>query len=542
MLLNKSGKSFIGVLALSLAVVATLSGCSGSNNQDNQSNGGGNGAAQGSNNVQADAGGDQKEDKKYTISVAKSAVVPVDENGEMLKYWEEKLNVDYDVWNIEGGKWHEIMNLRFASGEVPDLMDVNGFETLQKYVKQDLLAEIPEDMLKENAPFLYNEMIEKQLPGGLKYGKVDGKLYGIPKPNSFPLRKPIVWRGDWLKGIGMDKAPETLEQFEEAMYKFALEDPDNNGKKDTYGLSQTGMESVYGAFGYVPGIWQERDGKLVYASVQPEVKEALKLLSKWYKDGVLDPEFITGENQGGYYAFSHAFFNSRIGLTSIGAFYHWKPLLHEGDTKSENYLEFSKINSEAAESLVYGKPPVGPDGLMGIGGPSVVGSTLVGFGKQLEKEPDKLAKILQTLDAMNASYEDYLTSIFGKKGEHWDYNEETGFPGFINDMDAKKLTEMGVMLNPFEPAEYAIKRAKPRFDWAEENYFGIGGISNALLSPLPSDSKYKEELKKIEDEAFINIITGDKPVDYFDEFVEKWRASGGEKLEQEANEWFANIQ
>lgn len=59
---------------------------------------------------------------------------------------------------------------------------------------------------------------------------------------------------------------------------------------------------VYGAFGFLPDRWTEKDGKLVYGAVQPEIKEALTLLNKRYKDGVIDPEFITGENNGGYWA------------------------------------------------------------------------------------------------------------------------------------------------------------------------------------------------------------------------------------------------
>ena len=50
----------------------------------------------------------------------------------------------------------------------------------------------------------------------------------------------------------------------------------------------------------------------------PKAKEALALLNRLYKDGVLDPEFITGENQGGYWALSHAFINQRIGLSCLG--------------------------------------------------------------------------------------------------------------------------------------------------------------------------------------------------------------------------------
>ncbi|WP_051620348.1 hypothetical protein [Paenibacillus sp. UNC451MF] len=523
-------------LIASMMAVTALAGCSGKTdggtakgNEQSSS-----GSAQGG-SVTPDA------NKKFKISVALSSVVPVDKDGEMLKQYSEKFNTDYDVWNIESNKWDEILNLKFASGEIPDELFVKGFTGLQKYTKQDLLAEIPVDMIKKNAPSLYKEVNETTVPGGLKYGKIDGKLYGIPISNAVRNRKPIVWRGDWLKNVGIDKAPETLEEFEQAMYKFANEDPDKNGKKDTYGLSQTGMQAVYGAFGYIPEFWQEKDGKLVYASVQPEMKQALTMLSKWYKDKVLDPEFITGENQGGYYAFSHAFFNGRIGFTSIGEYYTWKPILYPGDSKSENYIEMKKINPQATEAIVHGVPPKGPAGKMGVSAPNEVNGNFIGFGKQLEKDPEKMAKALQNLEAMNKTYEDYLNSIFGIKGKDWDYNKENGFPGFINGADAKTLSKAGVMMNPFEFKEYTIKRAQPRFDWAEKNKYNVGGISNALLSPLASDGKYKEELKKIEQEAYISIITGDKPIAYFDEFVSKWKKSGGEQLEKEANEWYASL-
>lgn len=55
------------------------------------------------------------------------------------------------------------------------------------------------------------------------------------------------------------------------------------------------------------------------------MKQALEVLHKWYVDGVLDPEFVTGENEGGYWAITHKFLNNQIGYTNMGNFYHWLP-------------------------------------------------------------------------------------------------------------------------------------------------------------------------------------------------------------------------
>lgn len=483
---------------------------------------------------------DDEEDESYTFTVARSYAAPPKEDGEIKKHLEDKYNVNLDIWYIESSNWHDMLSVRFASNEVPDYLEVKGLDTLSKYVEQDLLAEIDVDMLKKTAPYIYNEIINEDENNVLRYTSIDGKCYALPRVSKNIFHTAIVWRGDWLEKIGMDKYPETFEDFEKAMYAFANEDPNESGQKDTYGLSESALQLVYGAFGYQPDRWMERDGKLVHGSVQPEMKEALSVLNKWFEDEVLDPEFVTGENQGGYYAFSHSFMNSKIGLTCLGQFYHWKPLFYPGDTKSECYLELEKINPEAHESIQFGVPPK----RNGVGGAAAtagrIGTTSLGFGKQLEEDPDKFEAMFELLEGLTADYEDYLESLFGIKGKHWDFDEETGLPGFINDNDSKSVAEEGIF-GGLEGGPHDYRRAQPRFDWAYENNFDKGCMVDELVVPLPSDAKYKDELEKLQEETYIKIIRGDEPIDYFDEFVEKWHEIGGEQLTEEANEWYEEM-
>ena len=87
---------------------------------------------------------------------------------------------------------------------------------------------------------------------------------------------------------------------------FTFNDPDGNGKNDTYGLGlqkQVNLRDhgtiggLLSAFGipnhaydeYYPG----KDGKITSPYIQPEVKEALQILQDMYKEGLIDPEFIT---------------------------------------------------------------------------------------------------------------------------------------------------------------------------------------------------------------------------------------------------------
>lgn len=47
-------------------------------------------------------------------------------------------------------------------------------------------------------------------------------------------------------------------------------------------------------------------------------------------------------------------------------------------------------------------------------------------------------------------------------------------------------------------------------------------------------------LEKLENEALLAIITGEKDLDYFDEFVSQWKSLGGDQIMQEATEIVKN--
>lgn len=481
------------------------------------------------------------EGKKYHILWTANQTAPIAENPEIVQIFNEKFNVEIEVLNIESGKAEEIMGLKFAAGEIPDKFG-STVNTMPKYYTQGVMAEIPQEVLNKYAPNVVSHL-ESDQAGVLEYGKYEGNLYGIPQEIRLHniYRAPLVYRGDWMKNLGVEKSPETLAEFESLMYRFAKDDPDRNGKNDTYGLSDTSMTAVYGAFGYIPGNWMEKDGQLVYGAVQPEMKEALTLLNKWFKDGVIDPEFITGENTGGHASLTHKFINGVIGTSSMSFYYQWQPMLREGGPVGRNYAELEKLNPEAVQSLVFGLPPVGPTGKRGINQGQTFTGAFSSFGVQLEKEPDKLGIILQMMDWVASDYENYLTGYYGEKGKNWEYNEIKQ-PIVIREeaKDTNWLNSQGghTIMVAFTPLEYSKIVSVDRVEWATKNQFDIGGMQNELIVALQSDGKFKAELQKIVDEAYISIITGDKPVDYFDEFVAKWKKSGGDQLTQEANEWY----
>lgn len=342
--------------------------------------------------------GSQAKAKRIKITWVPYSIQPTDPNGEILKWIEDKFNVDIDVWNVDESKFDEIVSLKMAAGEIADFFRISKVGNLLNYVNQRVVAVIPNGYIQKYAPNIY-KCIQDNAPAFLNSGVLNGKMYGIPSVSPTNIfRIPLVYREDWMKKVGVAKTPDTLAEFETLMYKFAKEDPDGNGKNDTYGFSYSGIAAVTGAFG-VPINRQAKDDyfvkrgkKLINAAVAPELKDALALLHKWYKDGVMDPEFITGENAGGYWALSHAFINGRVGFTAHGNYYHWIPAGAYNLTTPDGKKVPCDPGADAKEiglvnpnmKWTFGLPLQGPTGQRGIFQFNRL-MNFYAFGRQVEK-------------------------------------------------------------------------------------------------------------------------------------------------------------
>lgn len=84
---------------------------------------------------------------------------------------------------------------------------------------------------------------------------------------------------------------------------------------------------------------------------------------------------------------------------------------------------------------------------------------------------------------------------------------------------------------PFPPKQ-------SRETWAYQNGFDKYGIESAIQIGLPSMTKYAAQLIKMRDQMLIQIITGDKPLDYFDQYVKDYMNAGGAEVEKEVNAWY----
>lgn len=363
-------------------------------------------------------------EQPYKYSMVMYNFGPLDEEPAMEKIWEEKYGVNFDLIYVENSSLQEQVNLMIASNEIPDVMQ---HIDSASYFDQGILGGWTEEFFREHAPRL-SAYIDEIEPAAWAYAKFDGELmYSIPGFRLYnTVASPYIWRTDWLKKVGIEEIPEKLEDVEAAFYKFVNEDPDGNGIKDTFAMSSTTLNPIYGAFGTFRGKWlEDGNGGVIYGDVKPEAKEALELLNKWYKDGIIDPEFITGENQGGYWALSHAFMNGRIGVSGIGQFYHWVDATEfEGGTMVGRVAAALK---EAGTGIEYapGHPPVGPNGHSGTDLPHVT-SLRTFFSASLVADTARFGRLLEIIDDMMMDPETCISVSRGIEGETYEIVDWNG--------------------------------------------------------------------------------------------------------------------
>lgn len=230
-------KKAVKAISLVLTVAAVLAGC---------------GKDGGGTETVSTKNAEGRYDPVLTIRIAKQLDENTGRYGEgedinknpMVDLAVEKLGIKMETILLGGDAGNYDTKLRLAltgSEELPDVFPVYGTQMIADMIESGKVKAIDED-------------IEKYMPDRLKeiYDKYpqtfypvikDGKTYGIACTPFLTEGQVMIIRQDWLDKLGL-KAPTTLDEFEEVIRAFTEQDPDGNGKKDTYGFTYAG-DSIY---------------------------------------------------------------------------------------------------------------------------------------------------------------------------------------------------------------------------------------------------------------------------------------------------------
>lgn len=470
----------------------------------------------------------QGEDKPIIIMTnASTWDIPTDDGNPTQKYLEERYNVKFV--NMRGND--ENFKVMVASGEIPDILPHNISEAdMTNWARQGVIASISVDEIKKYMP-TYVKEVEEINPNAWDVGMIDGKNYGVPRIwlNGAYGFIP-TYNGAWLKAIGYDEPPTTLEQLEDVLTKFRNNDPDGNGKKDTYGMSGRGKDvraqmfnSIYAAYGVNPYHFILSDeGKVTWGGITDEAKEATKLLRTWYHDGLIDPEFMTDDGA----LIGQKWGSHKIGYVDNSMYHH----LFGGQ-------EADKTNGT---NPVYGKGVIGPAGESIVMSNGALQVPLL-FGKQVEEDEAKRIKILQMLEDLTTSDEAYLRSVFGEEGVSYDLVDGAVVmkEPYASTVEEARAMGYGGYYNPLVERDSSMWKyhfSKEKLEFRETVNEGMKPISD-ILGPtaLESKGKYWATLVTLQDEFYTKAIIGKDDLDAsFEAFKTQWLKTGGQEVLDEA--------
>ena len=222
-----------------------------------------------------------------------------------MQEMERKTGLHINFIHPASGQEQQSFNLMIASGDLPDMIqerEQNLFYPggADKAIADGFYLDLTK-LIDQYAPnykkwMAKNPMIAKLTltDGGKRWGMFHITDGAEPAWTGYAIRK------DWLDELGL-KAPVTLDDWYNVLTAFKQ-------KKKVQSpllVFNTGVppyNHIISAFDVGGGFYQV-NGAVKFGPMQPGYKEYLTLMSKWYKEGLLDPDFM-GRTDPGFQVFA----------------------------------------------------------------------------------------------------------------------------------------------------------------------------------------------------------------------------------------------
>lgn len=341
----------------------------------------------------------------YGAAVTEAGPPPAD--WKALQIIREKLGVNLVLTALPSNESDQDVkiNAAAAANSLPDLFMVRR-ETWQKLIPTGLIAPVDDlyaKMPKRSA--VHYDSVSRA------FTTLNGKSWGLASPGSIAKNEGLLIRKDWLDKLGL-KVPTTTTELLSVMKAFTVNDPDGNGKADTYGYGafieinnyEEGLgrrlDPIMGAFG-VAGTWNITASDPGLNVRKPAYFDALSYVKKMMDDKVIDPNWLSYKKDD----FRAAWKQGRFGImreqnAAFGA--------------ESNYAPFDK-NFPNGEWIVI-DPPKGPSGKQAVG---VYTQSFriyaVSANAAKQGKADAIAKVLEWM----SSDEGYYLLGWGEEGVNY---------------------------------------------------------------------------------------------------------------------------
>jgi putative aldouronate transport system substrate-binding protein len=371
----------------------------------------------------ADAGAPVTIELWYGAAVTEAGPPPAD--WPVVGLIKEKLNIDLRLTALPSNESDQDVKIQAAgaSNTLPDLFMVRRTPWLN-LIKNGLIAPVDDlyALMPNRTAIQYDEVSRA-------HTTIDGASYGLASPGAIVKNEGILIRQDWLDKLGL-AVPVTTEDYINVMRAFTNNDPDGNGRNDTYGygafieidsMSEGAgrrFDPLMGAFG-VAGTWNLLASDPGLNVRKPAYYNGLSYIKRIVDERIIDPNWVSYTKDD----FRAAWKQGRFGIMreQNAAF-----------AAESNYAPFD-INFPNGEWIVI-DPPRGPEGKSSAG----VYTQAYRIYAVSKKAADagKGPAIARLLEWMSSD-EGYYLLGWGEKGVNY-VLDESGAPSVIGLPDENK--------------------------------------------------------------------------------------------------------
>jgi putative aldouronate transport system substrate-binding protein len=432
-----------------------------------------------------------------------------------LTFLEDQNDVDLTLINA-GAQLQEKLNTVLASGDLPDYMQIPSRNQVGVIADQGFLVAL-DDRIPEwpNLSTAFRDI-------SWKMASLKGTIYAVPFQRFDPSPFQLFARRAWVENLGIDVDDiKTTDDWYQMLSRFTFDDPDGNGRNDTWGWLASNSTQLQEAFLDAFDGHETRyvDGEVRPYYISPGYKEWLKWMARLVEDGIMDPEFATVANQK---------FHEKMRTDKYGAycfFWHINAWVHAGRDREE----WTTV-----------QPPLKPDGTQsGLYYPGPV-RHYIGIATQSDY-PNKVLQIFDwgVSDAggtfMNAGLAGMDYDVVDGKIKVREERKQKllAFRGHIMGITKAKMDDHMRELLPQVYGDLGTK-------WlAQSNETGRYDELYIVAPSFPELADYDLDSQMME--FRVKAILGQVDVDSeWDGWVARWRRSGGDAWIKRHTEWYEN--
>ncbi|MFS0725554.1 extracellular solute-binding protein [Paenibacillus sp. 1P07SE] len=521
---SKGWKRKAALLLSAVMVLGVLSACSGGNGGSGGTNAGTGGEPPATGTNEGNTGEAKAEPLKLSFMVPAFETELPGKDSPVLQALQEATNTDITMQFVPNSSYGDKMNITLASGQLPTLMVVDRNSA-------SFINAARTGAFWELGPYLQDyPNLSQANPIILNNSSVDGKTYGIYRGRVLG-RMGVTINRDWMENLGLEE-PKSLEEFYALLKAFKEDDPDGNGKDDTYGIVVTKyagpwdiMQTWFGA----PNKWGEaEDGSLVPAHTTPEYLEALKFFRQLYEEGLVNADFAVMDPA----VWNDPIINGEAGVMVdvADAARRINEKMQDKEARDKPYVN------------VFQAPP-GPKGHRDM--PTSGYANVIAVSKSQVKTEEELRRVLAFLDQLNDEDMQMLLG-YGIEGRHYEMVDGYIHP-LVGPEDVALSTElrsMNQMLMFIGPETPTLESTEINDKVAEVQALNEEIVVANPAEPLISDvyAQKGQQLDNIINDARIKYIVGQIDESGLEEAFQLWLSSGGNDYIEEINKLYQEAQ